>query len=341
MRKEKIKLGIRSLIASLYYAANRSLARLNGKTAILAYHRVVTEKELRNEFIQPGMYVRDDIFEMHLLFLKKHFQILSFRELLDLWKENRQETGGRYCVITLDDGWRDNYSYAFPLLRKHQIPATIFLPTALIDSNQRFWPDRLGALLRRSSRTDVPEEKKKALALLWSRYAPARTLQGKNTEAGIDSAIERFKELAEDERNGLIRNMTEILGSEDNTERALLTWDEIREMSRQGISFGSHSRTHKILTQHPLGVVREEIQDSLQCLREQGIHHVPVFCYPNGNYNGEIAAQVRAAGYEAAVSTRFGLEAGPSEDRYGLKRIGIHNDISSSIPLFAYRMLGP
>jgi hypothetical protein len=67
---------------------------------------------------------------------------------------------------------------------------------------------------------------------------------------------------------------------------------------------------------------------------------MPVFCYPNGDYNQEIARQVKAAGYLAAVSTRFGLENGSSHHHYGLKRIGIHNDMSSSIPLFAYRMLG-
>src|SRR5574337_401681 len=114
---QKIKAAARHIMASVCYASNYSLSRLQGKAAILLYHRVLTEKELGQDFIQPGMYVRRDVFEMQMLFLKKHFQIVSLQDLLALWKGKKWDNSKRYCVVTFDDGWRDNYLYAFPILQ--------------------------------------------------------------------------------------------------------------------------------------------------------------------------------------------------------------------------------
>lgn len=340
MTRQKIKATARHIMASVCYASSYPLSRLKGKAAILVYHRILTEKELRQDFVQPGMYVRNDVFEMQMLFLKKHFEILSFHELLTLWKGKKWDKSKRYCVITFDDGWRDNYLYAFPILQKHSIPATIFLPTALIGTSKHFWPDMLSNLLLHYYSADVPEEKKKAIASLWHKYPWTDHINNKNVEDKIDFVIEYCKELSNEKIDEMIGEMTAILGLPIEHERALLTWDEVKEMSNKGISFGSHSCTHKILTKCPKKVVQEEIQDSSIHLQEEGINYMPVFCYPNGDYNQEIARQVKAAGYLAAVSTHFGLEDGSSHHNYGLKRIGIHNDISSTVPLFAYRLSG-
>jgi peptidoglycan/xylan/chitin deacetylase (PgdA/CDA1 family) len=337
---QNIKLAARHIMASICYATSYSLSRLKGKAVILLYHRVLTEKELKQEFIQPGMYVRHDVFEIQMLFLRKHFHILSLQDLLDLWQGKKWDSTKRYCVITFDDGWRDNYLYAFPILRKHSIPATIFLPTALIGTDQCFWPDILGNLLMHSYSSDVQEEKRKALEAIWHRYPWTDEINNKKKADRIDAFIEHCKELSDEERNEILSEMARILGISVKGERALLTWDEVKEMSNNGISFGSHSRTHKILTKYPEKVVLEEIRDSLLRLQEEKVNFLPVFCYPNGDYNREIAWKVRTAGYLAAVSTQFGTEDGSSQHYYELKRIGIHNDISSTIPLFAYRLSG-
>jgi peptidoglycan/xylan/chitin deacetylase (PgdA/CDA1 family) len=340
MMGHTIKPALRGVAASFGLASGYSLSRLRGRVAILMYHRVATRKELQQQYIQPGMYVRDDVFELQLSFLRKHFQILSLHALLDLWREKTWDPGKRYCVLTFDDGWRDNYLHAFPILTKYSIPATIFLPTALIGTDHRFWQDRLGALLRHSHHAGVEQEKKNALRSLWNRYPWAQHPAGGSIDDRIDSIIEHCKALSDDEISGIIRNMAGILGPPVDAERSLLSWDEVREMSDRGMSFGSHSCTHKILPDCSDRVLRDEIQNSLLRLQNEGINYVPVFCYPNGDYNGEITKHVKAAGYRAALSTRHGLESGEPQDQYGLKRIGIHNDMSSTAALFAYRISG-
>jgi peptidoglycan/xylan/chitin deacetylase (PgdA/CDA1 family) len=124
-------------------------------------------------------------------------------------------------------------------------------------------------------------------------------------------------------------------------DRVIVNWDEVREMSRGGVSFGSHSCTHRIMTTITLDEVSEELVRSRQVLFDQGVNFVPVYCYPNGNSDASIEDLVKAHGYEAAVSVRMGFEGSCPENRYAIRRVGIHNDISDTIPLFSFRLFGP
>ncbi len=334
MLKQQIKSAIRQIIASIYYAANHPLTHLQGKVVILTYHRVISVKELNQNFIQPGMYVRADVFEKQMQFLKEHFQILSFTELLNLWNEKTFDETKRYCVITFDDGWLDNYTNAYPVLKKYDIPATIFLPTAFISTDKWFWPDKISYLLMNFCNSSKIHEFGESLRKLLSKYDWLSSL---NIEK-IDSAIESCKNLPEEDVDCLIREMSNILGLKIPDERLLINWKEIKKISKHGVSFGSHSCNHKILTKLSTTEIKKELEDSLHTLQKKRINYIPVFCYPNGSYNKEITVMVKAAGYQAAVSTHFGFENDLPQDLFSLKRIGIHNDISSTIPLFAYRL---
>ena len=292
------------------------------------YHRVVSEKEVKQSFIQPGMYVLKNVFERQVVFLKEHFEILSFSELLYLWSKKGLDQNKRYCIITFDDGWIDNYLYAYPILKKYSIPAMIFLPTEYIGTNEWFWFDKLGYLL---SICQTSTYREKVLELL-----PVATRNGKEW---IDSVIEGIKIRNDKEIEQTIENISVRFNIKIPEDRRTLNWDEVKEMSNDGISFGSHSKTHRQLTRLSNDEIVEEIIGSLNILKEKKINHIPVFCYPNGDYNYEILRQVKKAGYSAAVSTRFGYEDSIPEEIFSLKRIGIHNDISSTIPLFIYRII--
>jgi hypothetical protein len=82
------------------------------------------------------------------------------------------------------------------------------------------------------------------------------------------------------------------------------------------------------------------MQSSLKKLQKKNINHVPIFCYPNGNYTKDIAGLAKEAGYSAAVTTISGVENGSPQTLLELKRIGIHNDISNTDSLFAFHLSG-
>jgi len=348
MTQQYIKTTVRKSAAWMYYLSRMYRLRHRGKVLILAYHRVLSEKELHRRYVQPGMYVLNHAFEKQMLFLTRHFQIVSFADLLDLWKKEAWDTGKAYCVITFDDGWLDNYHYAYPILEKYRIPATIFLTTAFIGTKRWFWPEKMSYLLEHYYNSDTTLQKKASLCLLLNQYplnwkpfpSSTRSINNKGLEA-INDSIESCKQLAEEKINELIQRLGTALEVDFPDERIVLNWEEVSQMSRYGVSFGSHSCNHRILTKVPLKEAKQEIETSNRILIEKEINYVPIFCFPNGNYNRAIQNIVRDCGYEAAVASHFGFERESPRDLFGINRIGVHNDISSTIPLFSLHLSGP
>jgi peptidoglycan/xylan/chitin deacetylase (PgdA/CDA1 family) len=340
MWMQQIKSTARRAAAALYHGSGQDLKRLRGKAVILTYHRVLSGTEMQDQFVQPGMYVRDDVFEMQMRFLTEHFRILPLGDLLERWNRRTWDSGERYCVVTFDDGWRDNYRHAFPILQKYGIPATIFLPTAWIGTEEWFWPEQLGYLLKRAARAPQARELTQRASRVFSDFIGTVPHGAIRQNGGMDGIIEACKQLPDPRVRELIDALSRTLEIDLPKERLLMSWEDVAEMSKIEISFGSHSRTHRILTTLSPQDRRDEIEGSYDELRSRRISHVPVFCYPNGDYTEEIAREVEAAGYQAAVSTRPGHESGVPEDRFALKRIGVHNDISDTIPLFSAHIAG-
>jgi peptidoglycan/xylan/chitin deacetylase (PgdA/CDA1 family) len=336
----RAKAAIRNIGAALYGLSGLDRVLHRGKAVILAYHRVLRAEDLDESFIQPGMYVLDHVFEKQMRFLKDGFQIVPLADLLARWRTGAWDRRARYCAITFDDGWLDNYLHAYPILCRYRIPATIFLPTAFIGTRDRFWWDELTWLLRRCWSTLQGEPRPEGLSRLLGRYPWLARVGGEPTGERLDRIVENFKDVPEPEICEWLEAIRRALAWKGPEQRVLVNWHEVAEMSSSDISFGSHSSTHRILTRLSREEIRKELRDSFESLRQQPIRSIPVFCYPNGNYNRDVVEEVQRAGYEAAVSGRFGVERGIPDDLWRLKRIGVHNDISKTPALFALRMSG-
>jgi peptidoglycan/xylan/chitin deacetylase (PgdA/CDA1 family) len=334
----RVKDAIRSVGAAMYWWSGLRAARHRGKAVILAYHRVLRAEDLDEDFVQPGMYVLADVFEKQMRFLKDVFAVVPLSELLARWRTGAWDTGARYCAITFDDGWLDNYLYAYPILRQYGIPATVFLPTAFVGTAARFWWDELTHVLRRVTRAGGSVQDQ--LGQLSAGYPWLAQLRKEPTEERLDGIVEKFKSVPEREIHNWLGAARRALGVKAPDRRALVNWPEVEEMSSSGVSFGSHSCTHRILTRLTREEVRKELRDSRERLMQRPIRWVPVFCYPNGDYNRDVVEEVRRAGYEAAVSGCFGLESASPEDLWALKRIGVHNDVTRTPALFALRLSG-
>ncbi|MCS6328547.1 MAG: polysaccharide deacetylase family protein [Nitrospira sp.] len=340
----RLKSATRTSIAWAAHACSLHQLRLRGKVAILMYHRVLTCEEVACQAVQPGMYVLDTVFAQQMAFLRKTFTVLSFRQLLDLWQADKWDERARYCVITFDDGWLDNYRHAYPVLKRLELPATIFLPTDYVGTNQWFWPDQIAYLLKsaRSEEQGIKDFQRIERVLLNLFGAAGGTLGRAlaNDERVADQLIDWCKELPKDRIQTLVSALAEELGVSLPVGRVVVNWDEVREMSQGGISFGSHSCSHRIMTTILPSEVSQELEKSEHVLQRAGIDYVPVFCYPNGNSDTAIQAQAKAHGYEAAVSVQMGVEGTQPSNRFALRRVGIHNDVTYSIPLFSLRLCG-
>jgi peptidoglycan/xylan/chitin deacetylase (PgdA/CDA1 family) len=99
----------------------------------------------------------------------------------------------------------------------------------------------------------------------------------------------------------------------------MLSWEQVRQMSHNGISFGSHTLTHPFLTRISAKQAREEIHLSKDIIEQQIGRPVTMFSYPSGDFDSEIKGIVKEAGYSAAVSTIPGYNS-TRDDVHALKR---------------------
>ena len=335
------------MLAGSYYCSGLPHVRHRGRVAILTYHRVVSDDMVRTEHIQPGMYVRAQSFETQMAYLSRRFVVLSLDDLLELWRADRLDDRKSYCVITFDDGWQDNYRYAFPVLRKHGLPATIFLATDFIGTTRWFWPDQLAFMLGGSGWRTGREVRMALATALEEMPEIGEPERGKlrlrcrsKDPIDPDALIEWCKKLRPPVVGQFVDRLSRALHVGLPVWRVLLDWDEVREMAGQGMTFGSHSCSHRIMTQIPLAEAKKELIDSRQAMLLQGVKPVPVFCYPNGNHDQSIKALVRENGYLAALGCGIGLEGRQPEDKFALRRLSLHDDSTASPHLFSLAISG-
>lgn len=329
----------RSWAAKLYANSPGFLDCLRGKVVILTYHRVVTEQEIATQFIQPGMYVTRDAFASQMRFLGTHFTVLSLSKLLALWDEGRWDAGARYCVVTFDDGWLDTYLNAFPILSTYRVPAAVFLPTGFVGTSKWFWPEKIGWLASESVRRPRAERIDVQMGLQ-RHIGQSRVERLFEAQNGFDELIEACKGHSHAWIDAFTEAWAALLGVVLPSDRQVVTWDEAREMSAADISFGSHSVSHRILPALSEEEIEQEAVESWASLNRESIRTVPVFCYPNGDWCEKVARCTKEAGYHAAVTTQFGHESADPPQRFGLKRINMHHDITCTDELFAFHIAG-
>jgi peptidoglycan/xylan/chitin deacetylase (PgdA/CDA1 family) len=307
----------------------------NRQYCILMYHRITQA----SDSVQAGMYVEPLTFESHIELLNEYFNIISLNELLKIIEHRNFSVRDKpYCIITFDDGWKDFYDNAYPVLRKYNTPATVFLPTDFIGTTNRFWTDDLSYLLRHKK----PVSGEHPTLDNHQEIEYLSSIDG-DFEHKLEAGIEYLKKLPLIRIKKILYEMAKIWEVDfDSQERSFLDWSEVAELLESRlISFGSHTEQHQILTTIDEDAIKNELHNSLVELEKRKVINssCKTFCYPNGNHNKKIAEMVRLKGYHLAVTTHMGWNH-TNKDIYRLNRIGIHQDIASTKELYANRIAG-
>lgn len=270
----------------------------SGRLSTLIFHRVTAEQDP----LFPGeMHARR--FEALLGWLRDWFNVLPMDQAIDQWREGRLPP--RAAVITFDDGYADNQEVALPLLERMGLSATCFVATGFLDGG-RMWNDTLIEAVRHCRQTSV------SVAGLSAAYADLPALDLSNWEARRRAAmllISRAKYLPMEERRELVEAVARTCEVRPS-DRLMMSSAQLRDWHRRGMGVGGHTIHHPILARTELSVAQREITGGKAAL--EALLDVPVrlFAYPNGkpqeDYLPEHVDMVRAAGFDAAVTTSPG-----------------------------------
>ena len=268
---------------------------LGNKLAILVYHAVVRSPlEVYN-----GCFLDEASFRNQVSYLKCHFDVLPLLEAVEKMRKSKLSTPT--AVITFDDGFQNNYDVAFPILRELGLPCTIFLTTALVNTDDTFWYLRLN---RAVAKTKTP-------FLEWDGHR-----LDLSTPAGkLKAEIVIRTSLRDLPRPKLLEELRKIIvetGDDPNcpieadSPFRMLDASSIAEMTRSGlVEFGAHSHTHPWMSRLSSEECQKEISLSVAKTRELTGQPCELFAYPFGypqHYNSETIRTLEQHGIRIAVS---------------------------------------
>jgi peptidoglycan/xylan/chitin deacetylase (PgdA/CDA1 family) len=301
---------------------------LKYKAFVLMYHRVLETVSEEPVFVQPGMYVTAVTFRKHLDFLKKHLIVLPLGELVKRIEDGKSVNG--CCSITFDDGWIDNYTVAFPILKELNVPATIFIVTSYVGAHKLFWPEEFSLLIQQAGLARSPLPPNISSLLFFNKKYDEKN--------ALNQAIEVMKLQTPDQREDILDSLRSI-SSGYLPPKMMIDWEEVRIMHESGlIDFGAHTANHVILTQVPLWRAEQEIMQSQYDIKSQLGFEADLFAYPNGNFSKDLQSKLKKSGFRAAVTTHKDM-LHRNTPVYEIPRIGIHDDVSKTIPLFLFKLL--
>ncbi|HWQ33503.1 MAG TPA: polysaccharide deacetylase family protein [Blastocatellia bacterium] len=325
MSKTLLKFGrraIKSSAAPLLRLTGRLKRRIEmrrqatGRVMILCYHRVVPDIVAAEREAIYGLLVSTESFRRHLEVVREQYEVLTLDEAVSVIRGEKQ-TARPAAVITFDDGYRDNYDHALPVLREMGLPATIFVSTGLIGSGVPLHHDRICWQITRAFQLGY--ELRRAFEGVGLRAIRVDELCRKRDPLAV---IEQIVHLPFAVRERLLEKLEAALGADYPPGFELLDWKMIAEMEQAGVSFGSHSDQHPVLTLEDPHTIERELRRSKRTLEDRLGHPASQFAYPNGSYNEAIKGLVARLGFSVAVTTERRL-AQQGDDLHALARVSL------------------
>jgi peptidoglycan/xylan/chitin deacetylase (PgdA/CDA1 family) len=286
--------------------------------AIVMYHGVVKRPPPVLDWCQ----LDEARFEEEIAFLSQEYRVIPLAEAVDRLSRGLP-LPQRAVALTFDDGFRNVYTTAHPILERYRVPATVFLVTSLIEVRQPPWLERLLNALATSPRPSVCFNGKEwPLSTGEQRAAVYQTLSARLKAMEVGKKEEKLAELHE----ALAGQSQVTLDSPFAT----MNWEEIEQLARTGlVSFGSHTHTHQILSRCSLQRQREELSISRDILREH-LGSANLFAYPNGSWTDfteGTKSLLAELGYRCGLATVPGLNSAGA-DLYELRRVPVGADTS-------------
>lgn len=284
-----------------------------GAFTVLTYHRV--DEPGARPWLYPFLLsATPAAFDAQMTAVARWHRPIGLADLLAA-QHGLRPLPRRAVLVTFDDAYRDFMENAWPILDRHGIPATLFVPTAYPDvPDASFWWDRLWQALDAApaGAVDTPIGRLELTGDA-SRRAAARSL------------VEFHKRLAHDEALQRVAAFTERLGGAATARGDVLGWDDLRRLAAAGVQIAPHSRSHPLLTRLGPDGVAAELTGSRADLEQHlgGNAFGSVFAYPAGQHDDATTEALAQLGFELAFTTERGINRVGRSDPLRLRRINV------------------
>jgi peptidoglycan/xylan/chitin deacetylase (PgdA/CDA1 family) len=295
-----------------------------GRLVILNYHRISDKKEEKS--LSPfDIGVTTEKFEKEMRYLARNFSVIPFSQAIDLLR-NGNDWPRFPVVISFDDGYRDIYLNAFPVLEKFNLLAIVFVSTRMVEKGEPFWWDELEGLVEHNHLEEIKLALENCFSLEYDLdLGFLKQIQDK--KVFLETLTEQIKKIKGRYRDELLSRLKPLLKSEKESKREVISWDEIRKLRKNGIEFGSHTHNHYLLTFEDQKTITEELRVSKQKLEERLEEKIEFLSYPSGLYNPEIEKLAEGCGYKAGCSNFYGFNH-KGMNFFSLKRLSLEESQS-------------
>ncbi|HEY8193612.1 MAG TPA: polysaccharide deacetylase family protein [Hyphomicrobium sp.] len=304
MSRRTTKLLKAALLALHYAGIDRLVAPYtSGDGVILTLHHVTPEA--------PRGFEPNGILKVTPEFLESvivHMRAAGFEFItLDQVKArlNGEAASGKpFAVFTLDDGYKDNRDFAYPVFKRHGVPFTIYVPTEYADGNGELWWLALDEALRRLPSLEIERD-----GVL--RVYPLATNSEKT--AAFHDIYWWLRRIPETRARAIVRDLAAKAGFDvvELCRELVMSWDEIRAFAGDPlVTIAAHTRSHFALAKLSAEEAHREMADSIARVAKELGKPCRHFSYPYGDEGSagkrefEIA---RELGIETAVTTSKGL----------------------------------
>jgi peptidoglycan/xylan/chitin deacetylase (PgdA/CDA1 family) len=308
---------------SLYQGGALALSRRlrrQSRAVILRYHSVCEHDASPLAYIDPGLSVTVEGFDRQMRFLRERYTPMSLEDIVEAVADDRP-LPPLAVAVTFDDGYRDNHLFAFPVLAKYGIPGAFYITAGCVDRGEPMWTSRL--------RYYFMTTREGSLALPGPEPAVLDLSSPESRHASFARTIASIKSAGKQRGGEIFRDVEARLRVTDLGELrdCMMSWDEIAEMSRGGMTIGAHTLTHPNLPGLPPEEAAAEIGGSKTLIEEKIKAPVLHFAYPNGrgvsHFNEPVREMVRKAGFLSSVTSINGPVL-KNDDPFTLKRLGVY-----------------
>jgi peptidoglycan/xylan/chitin deacetylase (PgdA/CDA1 family) len=264
-------------------------------------------------------------FAEQLRLLSRHLDIISLHDLPDVLRSRT----GRHVLLTFDDGYRDNYTHAFPVLKAHGVRAAFFVSTGYLDRPRAAWWDEIAWMVRVSPRR---------LLAAGPWFAAPIAFDEPHRERAVTALLQCYKALPGAETESFLDYLADATGSGRCPAGLFadtwMTWDMARELRDAGMVVGGHTVNHPILARLPRNEQEAEIAECGRRLREELGSPMQFFSYPVGagdSFNGDTRRVLHESGVRLAFSFYGGYSQFNAWDPLNLPRAPVEAYFSPAL----------